>query len=64
MIFLAPAAEKDIDEVITYLAQENPATAHTFLDSLMDAMEKLSDHPDIGHLRVALFNYLQTDSTN
>jgi len=50
-IFLSPAAEKDIDEVVTYLAQENPVAAHTFLDSIMDAMEKLSDHPDIGHLR-------------
>jgi plasmid stabilization system protein ParE len=50
-IFLSPAAENDIDEVITYLAQENPTAAHTFLDSLYDAMEKLSNHPDLGHLR-------------
>lgn len=49
-IFLSPAAENDIDEVITYLAQENPTAAHTFLDSLYDAMEKLSNH------RAASFN--------
>jgi antitoxin ParD1/3/4 len=33
-IFLSPAAEKDIDEIVTYLAQENPVAAHAFLDSL------------------------------
>lgn len=28
--YLSPAAENDIDEVITYLAQENPKAAHSF----------------------------------
>jgi len=50
-IFLSPAAEKDVDDVITYLAQESPTAAHSFLNSLFDAMEKLSDHPDLGHFR-------------
>lgn len=49
--FLTPAAERDIDEIITYLAEENPKTASKFLDALFDAMEKLADHPDMGHLR-------------
>jgi plasmid stabilization system protein ParE len=35
--YLSPAAEQDIDEVITYLAGENPTAAHTFLDALYDA---------------------------
>lgn len=39
--YLSPAAEQDIEEVITYLAQENPAAAHVFLDSLYDAMESI-----------------------
>lgn len=55
-IFLSPAAENDVDEVITYLAQENSAAAHGFLDALSDAMEKLSDHPDLGHIREDLTN--------
>ena len=38
-------------EIITYIATENPTAAHTFLDSLYDAMEKLSNNPEIGHLR-------------
>ena len=49
--YLSPAAEQDIDEVITYLAQENPRAAHTFLDSLYEAMERLSVNPHLGHLR-------------
>lgn len=49
--YLSPAAEQDIEEVITYLAQENPAAAHAFLDSLYDAMENLADNPHLGHLR-------------
>lgn len=49
--YLSPVAEQDIDEIITYLARENPTAAHKFLDMLYDAMEKLSENPDMGHLR-------------
>jgi len=49
--FLSPEAENDIDEIITFIANENPTAAHKFLDALYDAMEKLSDHPQLGHLR-------------
>lgn len=49
--YLSPVAENDIDEVITYLAQENPAAAHSFLDALYDAFDKLANNPDMGHRR-------------
>jgi plasmid stabilization system protein ParE len=49
--YLSPEAEHDIDEIITYIAQENPTAAHTFLDSVYETMEKLSDNPHLGHLR-------------
>ena len=48
---LSDEAENDIDEIITYIAQENPTAARTFLDSLYETMEKLCDNPHIGHLR-------------
>ncbi len=54
--YLSSEAENDIDEIITYIAQENPAAAHKFLDALYDAMEKLSDNPDLGHVREDLTN--------
>jgi plasmid stabilization system protein ParE len=49
--FLSPLAEQDVDEIVTYIAKENPASAHAFLDALFDTMEKLADYPDMGHLR-------------
>ena len=49
--YLSPAAEQDIDEVITYLAQENPFAAHSFLDALYVTLERLADNPEMGHLR-------------
>ena len=48
---LSFAAEQDIDEIITYLAQENPVVARIFLDALFDAMDNLAEYPEIGHLR-------------
>ena len=48
---LSLAAEQDIDEIITYLAQENSTIARTFLDALFSAMDHLADHPELGHLR-------------
>ncbi len=41
--YLSHEAENDIDEIITYIAKENPSAAHKFLDSLYSAFEKLSD---------------------
>lgn len=48
---LSVVAEQDIDEIITYLAQENPVVAQTFLDALFDAMDNLAEYPELGHLR-------------
>ncbi len=48
---LSLAAENDIDEIITYIAKENPAAAQSFLDSLFDAINLLADNPEAGHKR-------------
>ena len=48
---LSVIAEQDIDEIITYLAQENPVIAQTFLDALFNAMDNLAEYPELGHLR-------------
>jgi len=54
--YLSSAAEQDIDEIITYLAQENPHAARSFLDSLYETMENLAINPQLGHLREDLTN--------
>ena len=48
---LSLAAEQDIDEIITYLAQENPTVARKFLDALFAAMDHLAEFPELGHQR-------------
>lgn len=50
-VFLSPAAEEDIDEIIDYLSDENPSAARAFLNALFNTLEKLSDFPDLGHRR-------------
>lgn len=55
--FLSAYAEQDIDEVITYLANENPQAANDFVDALYDAFDKLADNPMLGHVRDDLTNH-------
>jgi len=48
---LAPIAEFDIDDIVTYLAEENANAAQRFLDSLYETMEMLAQNPHMGHIR-------------
>ena len=48
---LSLIAEQDIEGIITYLAQENPSVAQSFLDALFAAMDNLAEFPELGHLR-------------
>lgn len=48
---LSQLAETDIEEVVTYLAQENTKAAYDFVDSLYDAFDKLTENPYMGHLK-------------
>lgn len=54
--FLSPAAETDIDKIISHFADKNPVTARNFLDSLFTAMNQLAENPFMGHLREDLTN--------
>jgi len=49
--FLSSAAELDIDEIVSYIAQENAVAALKLLDSLYEAMDMLSLNPMLGHKR-------------
>jgi plasmid stabilization system protein ParE len=50
-VYLSLEAENDLNEVVTYLARENPTAAHAFVDAFSKFIERLSDHPEIGHYR-------------
>lgn len=49
--FLSLIAEQDIDEIVSYLAEENKDAALKLLDSAYEAMDKLASNPLIGHKR-------------
>lgn len=48
---LSPIAEQDIDEIVSYIALDNPGAALKFLDALYDAMDNLATNPMLGHKR-------------
>jgi plasmid stabilization system protein ParE len=54
--FLAEIAEQDIDNIVSYIAQDSSKTALRFLDSLYNTMDKLAETPFIGHTREDLTN--------
>jgi plasmid stabilization system protein ParE len=54
--FLSAIAEQDIDEIVSYIAQENASAALTFLDTLYESMDMLSLNPMLGHKREDLTN--------
>ena len=49
--FLSHLAEQDVDETVTDIARENPASALKFLDALYEIMDLLATHPQMGHKR-------------
>ena len=55
--FLSSLAEKDIENVVDYLCEENLQSADDFIDALYDAFEKLAQHPEIGHIREDLTHH-------
>lgn len=54
--FLSLIAEQDIDEIVSYIASDNPHAALKFLDELYQAMDMLTENPMLGHKREDLTN--------
>ncbi|MBU1722867.1 MAG: type II toxin-antitoxin system RelE/ParE family toxin [Gammaproteobacteria bacterium] len=48
---IRPQAESDIDEIITWLLENNPAEATRFVMELRDTFELLAENPLIGATR-------------
>jgi len=48
---LSFATEKDIEDIVTYIGQDNPIAALKLLDAFYEAMDRLAEHPKIGHYR-------------
>ncbi len=48
---LSPEAAKDVREIWSYIAQDNPRAARRFRLKLFEACQILAGHPGIGHRR-------------
>ena len=47
-IILAPEAEQDLDEIVAYIAKDNPAAAEKFGIHLIERIELLKSFPRLG----------------
>lgn len=47
-IILAPEAEQDLEEIVAYIARDNPAAAEEFGIRLLDRLEILKRFPLLG----------------
>lgn len=55
--FLSSTAEKDVDEIVLYLAEKNISSARNFLSSLHNFADLLVENPFIGHARKDLTDH-------
>src|SRR5476651_1277081 len=53
---LTSAAEKDIDEIASYIAKDNLPAALKIIDTFYEAMEMLGAHPHAGRVRTDVTN--------
>jgi toxin ParE1/3/4 len=47
---LSPQARDDLLELRDYIAQDNPAAARRVLNELREAMRRLAQMPELGHV--------------
>ena len=50
-ISISPQADRDIDALFAYLAQDSPDAADRFLVAAQEALELLAEMPEIGSLQ-------------
>jgi plasmid stabilization system protein ParE len=56
---LTSAAQLDLEEIRAYIAQRSPDAADRVLQRLLDAIERLTRTPGIGHVRPELDDSLR-----
>ena len=47
-IILAPEAERDLEEIFTFLLEDDPRAAEAVLERIEKRISQLRDHPHIG----------------
>jgi toxin ParE1/3/4 len=51
---LSPAAERDLEEIEAYIAEDDPRAAARMIDAIEAACELIAGFPEIGRLREEL----------
>ncbi|HUS91976.1 MAG TPA: type II toxin-antitoxin system RelE/ParE family toxin [Phycisphaerae bacterium] len=59
-VLLTDQAEADLEEVLDYVAQDDPAAAEDLLNRLVEVMHTLADHPHAGRAREELARGLRS----
>jgi plasmid stabilization system protein ParE len=54
---LSSGAERDLDEIWEFIAQDKIDAADRWIDKLFDAFEELARNPGIGHQRMDITDY-------
>lgn len=48
---LSPAARRDLGDIVSYIARDNPSAAYRLRDVLFAAFDALAAQPGMGHVR-------------
>ncbi|MEK6745440.1 MAG: type II toxin-antitoxin system RelE/ParE family toxin [Pseudomonadota bacterium] len=59
-LLIRAQAEKDLDEIWWYIAQDNPLNADGFLDLIQETCLAISEYPNIGEARGELIKKLRS----
>ena len=46
----SPSAQLDLKDIAAFIAEDSPSTAHRFVKSLFDVVERLADFPESGRI--------------
>lgn len=48
---ISQKAEQDLEDILFYISQGNKENAYQWLSKIYMAMDRLAEHPKIGHMR-------------
>ncbi|MBF0628077.1 MAG: type II toxin-antitoxin system RelE/ParE family toxin [Magnetococcales bacterium] len=61
-ILKRPEAERDLDEIWWYSAQDNPQNTDRFLDGILEKCQTLADFPQLGVCRDEICIHLRSQT--
>lgn len=47
---LLPIADEDLEEILSYIAADSPASAYRFAETIEKGLQRLSSHPHLGKI--------------